>query len=357
MTSASPRIQIRQTFAMLALAGGVTLLAGIQPAHAARDYVWAAGSSTTFPFATRVSEQFARKTGMKAPKVESLGTGGGIKLFCSGVGDNFPDIATASRRMKRSEFDACAAKGVKDIIELKIGFDGIVVAVDKGGPDYNFSTSALYLGLAAKVLRYGQYQPNPYKTWPEVGAGLPRGRIQVYGPPPSSGTRDAFVELAIEAGALKYPGNQALKKADEKQFKEKVDPLRKDGWIDAGENDNAIIQTLTKTPGALGVFGWSFLEENMDQVKGASVNGVKPSVASISDGSYPLSRSLYIYVKKAHVGVTKGLREFMTEFVSDAATGRAGYLKDRGLIPLPAAQHVANKATMGALTPMARPAA
>ena len=163
--------------------------------------------------------------------------------------------------------------------------------------------------------------------------------------------------MAIEAGALKYPGNQALRKSDERQFKEKVDPLRKDGWIDAGENDNAIIQTLTKTPGALGVFGWSFLEENMDQVKGASVNGVKPSVASISDGSYPLSRSLYIYVKKAHVGVTKGLREYLGEFVSDAATGRAGYLKDRGLIPLPAAQHDANKATAGALTPMARPAA
>ena len=218
MTSASHRPQIRRTFAKIALAGCVTLLAGIQPAHAARDYVWAVGSSTAFPFATRVSEQFARKTGMKAPKVESLGTGGGIKLFCSGVGDSYPDIATASRRMKRSEFDACAAKGVKDIIELKIGFDGIVVAVDKRGPEYNFSTSALYLGLAAKVLRYGKYETNPYKTWPEVGAGLPRGRIQVYGPPPSSGTRDAFVEMAIEAGALKYPGNQALRKSDERQF-------------------------------------------------------------------------------------------------------------------------------------------
>jgi phosphate transport system substrate-binding protein len=342
-----------------AAAAGLVLAAGLgaAPAHAARDYVWAAGSSTVFPFATRVSEQFARKTGMKAPKVESLGTGGGIKLFCSGVGDGFPDIAAASRRMKRSEFDACAAKGVKDIIELKIGFDGIVVAVDKRAPDYAFTTSALYLGLAAKVLRYGQYQANPYKTWPEVGAGLPKGRIQVYGPPPSSGTRDAFVELAIEAGALKYPANKALKDKDEKRFKEMVDPLRKDGWIDSGENDNAIVQTLTKTPGALGVFGWSFLEENMDKVKGASVNGVKPSLNSISDGSYPLSRSLFIYVKKSNLGVTKGLREYMSEFVSDAATGKGGYLKDRGLIPLPAAQHEANKAAVRTLTPMARPAA
>ena len=171
--------------------------------------------------------------------------------------------------MKRSEFDACAAKGVKDIIELKVGFDGIVVAVDKRAPDYAFTTSALYLGLAAKVLRYGQYQANPYKTWPEIANGLPKGRIQVYGPPPSSGTRDAFVELAIEAGALTYPANKALKENDEKRFKEMVNPLRKDGWIDSGENDNAIVQTLTKTPGALGVFGWSFLEENMDKIEAA----------------------------------------------------------------------------------------
>jgi len=342
-----------------AAAAGLVLDAGLgaAPAHAARDYVWAAGSSTVFPFATRVSEQFARKSGMKAPKIESLGTGGGIKLFCSGVGDGFPDIATASRRMKRSEFDACAAKGVKDIIELKVGFDGIVVAVDKRAPDYAFTTSALYLGLAAKVLRYGQYQANPYKTWPEIANGLPKGRIQVYGPPPSSGTRDAFVELAIEAGALTYPANKALKESDEKRFKEMVNPLRKDGWIDSGENDNAIVQTLTKTPGALGVFGWSFLEENMDKVKGASVNGVKPSVNSISDGTYPLSRSLFIYVKKSNLGVTKGLREYVAEFVSDAATGRGGYLKERGLIPLPAAQHEANKAAVRTLTPMARPAA
>lgn len=344
---------------LAAVATSLVLAAGLSaaPAHAARDYVWAAGSSTVFPFATRVSEQFARKTGMKAPKIESLGTGGGIKLFCSGVGDGFPDIATASRQMKRSEFEACAAKGVKDIIELKIGFDGIVVAMDKQSPDYALTTSALYLGLAAKVLRYGQYASNPYRTWADVGAGLPKTRILVYGPPPSSGTRDAFVELAIEAGALKYPANKALKEKDENAFKERVHPLRRDGWIDAGENDNAIVQTLTKTPGALGVFGWSFLEENMDKVKGGTVNGVKPSLTTISDGSYPLSRSLFIYVKKANLGVTKGLREYVSEFVSDAATGRGGYLKDRGLIPLPAAQHDANKAAVRTLTPMARPAA
>lgn len=326
------------------------------PAFAARDYVWAAGSSTVFPFSTRVAENFAKKTGSKTPKVESLGTGGGIKLFCAGSGEGFPDIANASRPMKKSEFEACAAKGVKDIVQIKIGFDGIVIAVSKDAPDYPMTPEALYLGLGNKVLRYGKFVPNPYTKWNEVGAGMPSSKILVYGPPPSSGTRDAFVELAIEAGARKFPGVEAIHKADEAKFKQLVDPLRKDGWIDAGENDNAIVQTLTKTPGALGVFGYSFLEENMDKVKGASVNGVKPTAVTISDGTYPLARSLYIYVKKANIGVTPGLREFVKEYVSDAASGRGGYLQSRGLIPLPPAQHAAQKAATEKLAPMAKPA-
>lgn len=326
------------------------------PAYAARDYVWAAGSSTVFPFSTRVAENFAKKTGSKTPKVESLGTGGGIKLFCSGSGEGFPDIANASRPMKKSEFDACAAKGIKDIVQIKIGFDGIVIAVDKDGADYAMKTDTLYLGLASKVLRYGKFVPNPYTTWDEVGAGLPGNKILVYGPPPSSGTRDAFIELGIEAGARKFPTIDAIRSDNEAKFKQLVDPLRKDGWVDAGENDNAIVQTLTKTPGALGVFGYSFLEENMDKVKGASVNGVKPTASTISDGSYPLARSLYIYVKKANVGVTPGLREFVKEYVSDAATGRGGYLQSRGLIPLPAGQHDAQQGIAEKLPAMARPA-
>ncbi len=337
-------------------AAAVALLSVGTSAHAARDYVWAAGSSTVFPFATRVAENYAKKTGAKAPKIESLGTGGGIKLFCAGTGDAYPDIANASRPMKKSEFDACAAKGIKDIVQIKIGFDGIVVATDKDGADYAFKTEQLYLGLAAKVLRYGQYVPNPYKSWDEVGSGLPGNNILVYGPPPSSGTRDAFIELAIEEGARKFPTIDELRSNNEKKFKELVDPLRKDGWIDAGENDNAIVGTLIKTPGSLGVFGFSFLEENMDKVKGATVNGVKPTPATISDGSYPLSRSLFIYVKKANIGVTKGLQDYLNEFVSDAATGRGGYLQSRGLIPLPAGQHDAMKQAAQKLPPMARPA-
>lgn len=322
-----------------------------------RDQVWAAGSSTVFPFATRVAEQFARKTNRKAPKIESLGTGGGIKLFCNGVGAGFPDIANASRPMKRSEFDACAAKGVKDIAELKVGFDGIVVASDKDGPNYDMRLEHLYLGLAAEVLRGGKNVANPYKNWREIGAGLPNNRIQVYGPPPTSGTRDAFTELAMEAGARKFPTLEELRSSNEAQFKQRTGSLRRDGaWIDAGENDNAIVGTLTKTPGALGVFGYSFLEENMDKVKAARINGVAPTAATISNGSYPLSRSLYIYVKKANLRTTPGLQEFVNEFVSDAATGRGGYLQDRGLIPLPAAQHTAMKAAAGNLPNMARPA-
>ena len=342
--------------ALLACAAASATLAFGAPAFAARDYVWAAGSSTVFPFSTRVAENYAKKTGKKSPKIESLGTGGGIKLFCGGVGDAFPDIANASRPMKKSEFDACAAKGVKDIVQIKIGFDGIVVATDKDGADYAFKTEHLYLGLSANVLRAGKFVKNPYQTWDEIGTGLPGNRINVFGPPPTSGTRDAWVELAIEAGARKYPTADELRSNNEKKFKEMVDPMRKDGWVDAGENDNAIVGTLTKTPGSLGVFGWSFLEENMDKVKGASVNGVKPSTGSISDGSYPLARSLYIYVKKSHIGVTQGLQDFVDEFVSDAATGRGGYLQSRGLIPLPAGQHAAQKSTAEKLPSMARPA-
>ncbi len=257
--------------------------------------------------------------------------------------------------MKKSEFDACAAKGVKDIIALKIGFDGIVIATDKDGADYNFKLEYLYLGLSAKVLRYGKFVPNPYSAWDDVGTGLPGNRIVVYGPPPTSGTRDAFIELAIEAGARKYPILEEMRSNNEKGFKVLVDPLRADGWIDAGENDNAIVQTLTRTPGSLGVFGYSFLEENGDKVKGASVNGVFPTPTTIANGSYPLSRSLYIYIKKSNLGVTPGLREFVEEFLSDAASGRGGYLQGRGLIPLPPAAHEAGKASFKAGTAMVRP--
>ena len=334
----------------------VALLAVADNAYAARDYVWAAGSSTVFPFSTRVAENFSKKTGKKSPKVESLGTGGGIKMFCGGTGEQFPDIANASRPMKKSEFLACQKAGVKDIVELKIGFDGIVVATDKKGPDFNFKLEQLYMGLADQTLRGGQIVKQPYKNWNEVGQGLPKARVLVYGPPPTSGTRDAFVELAMEGGASKLPTLAKLKADDEKKFKATVSPMRTDGgWVDAGENDNAIVGTIEKTPNALGVFGYSFLEENAARIKGAAVNGVKPSPQTIASGQYPLSRSLYIYVKKSQVGVTPGLKEFIAEFVSDAATGRGGYLQGRGLIPLPPAVHNDQKAKSAKLPAMPAP--
>ncbi|HYE44587.1 MAG TPA: substrate-binding domain-containing protein [Caulobacter sp.] len=325
-------------------------------AQAARDYVWAAGSSTVFPYTTRVAETFARKTGARTPKVESLGTGGGIKLFCGGAGDAFPDIANASRPMKASEYDACVKNGVTDIIELRIGYDGIVLAMDKRAADLNIKLEHLYLALSDEVLRQGRFQENPYGLWSQIGAGLPPIKILVYGPPPTSGTRDAFLELGIEAGAQRLPPLKALKGEDEKAFKAKVDPLRNDRWIDAGENDNAIVQTLTRTPGSAGVFGYFFYEENRDKVKVASIDGVKPSFETIASGKYPLSRSLYIYVKASRLDLTPGLRAFVREYCSDAASGRGGYLQERGMIPLPPALHEQVKAQVKAGKLMSRPA-
>jgi phosphate transport system substrate-binding protein len=330
--------------------------AAVSGGGGARTQVWAAGSSTVFPFATRVAETVGRTTGGQAAKVESLGTGGGFKLFCGGTGANFPDIADASRPMKKSEWDKCQAAGVNDIVEIKIGYDGIVIADEKSAPTFSVTREQLYKALANELPQGAGFAPNTAATWSAVDKSLPAEKILVYGPPPTSGTRDAFAELAMEKGAEKVPAMAALKKANEDQFKEKTHTLRKDGaWVDAGENDNAIVQTLEKTPAAVGVFGYSFLENNMDKVKAATVDGVAPTFDTISNGSYPLSRSLYIYVKKANVGVTPGLREYLDAFVSDAATGKGGYLQQRGLIPLPAADHEAQKAMVKTLTPMAAP--
>jgi phosphate transport system substrate-binding protein len=321
-----------------------------------RNQVWAAGSSTVFPFATRVAETVSKTTGGTAAKVESLGTGGGFKLFCSGTGANYPDIADASRPMKKSEWDKCQAAGVTDIVEIKIGYDGIVIADAKASPAFQLTREQIYRALAAEVPAGAGFVPNAAKTWADVAKGLPSEPILVYGPPPTSGTRDAFVELAMEKGGEKIPALAALKKTSEDEFKAKTHKIRSDGaWIDAGENDNAIVQTLEKTPGATGVFGYSFLENNMDKVKAATVDGVAPTFETISSGAYPLSRSLYIYVKKANIGVTPGLREFLEGFTSDAATGKGGYLQQRGLIPLPPADHAAQKAAVKTLTPMAAP--
>ena len=323
---------------------------------ATRSGIWAAGSSTVFPFATRVAENFARTSGGAAPRVESLGTGGGIQAFCQGVGPQTPDIANASRPMKASEFDLCAKNGVTDIVEIKIGYDGIVVATARTGAAFNLRLGDLYTALAAQVPgANGQFVANPATMWNQVNPALPAQRIQVYGPPPTSGTRDAFLELGMAPGGEMNPAVAALK-SDKARFESVTHTLREDGaWIDSGENDNAIVQTLTRTPGSLGVFGYSFLEQNLDTVKAETIDGVAPTLDTIADGSYPLARSLYIYVKKAHIGVTPGLQQFVQEFVSNGSAGRGGYLQDRGLVPLPADQLAAQQAAAQALPSMSRP--
>lgn len=321
-----------------------------------RDAVWAAGSSTVFPFTTRVAENFARRSGGAAPRVESLGTGGGIAAFCAGVGAQTPDIANASRQMKASEFDECAANGVTDIIEIQIGYDGIVVATARSGADYALQGSDLYLALAKEVPGGSGFVANPNTTWSQVRAGLPADRIQVYGPPPTSGTRDSWLELGMAPSAEEVPQLAALAESDEDRFEALAHTLREDGaWIDSGENDNAIVQTLTRTPGAIGVFGFSFLEENMDTVKAATINGVEPTIETIASGEYPISRSMFIYVKKAHLDTIPGLRDFVMEYLSDGSMGRGGYLQDRGLIPLSAEQLAAARAAFQAGTIMTRP--
>ncbi len=325
---------------------------------APRSGIWAAGSSTVFPFATRVAENFGRNNaGGAAPRVESLGTGGGIQAFCQGVGPSTPDIANASRQMKASEFDLCAQNGVTEIIELKIGYDGIVIATARTGNSFNFELSDLYEGLAKEVPGAGSaFVANPNTTWNQVNASLPNQRIQVYGPPPTSGTRDAFLELGMTPGAKLVPAAAAVEAQDADRFEALAHTLREDGvWIDSGENDNAIVQTLTRTPGSLGVFGYSFLEQNLDTVKAETIDGIAPTLDTIADGSYPLARSLYVYIKNQHIGVTPGLQEFAAEFMSDAAAGRGGYLQDRGIVPLPAEELAVERAKVAARTVMTRP--
>jgi phosphate transport system substrate-binding protein len=354
------------TRTLLAAASAVALIAlgacgdnaGAPGSQAPRAGLFLAGSSTVFPFATRVAENFARTSGGAAPRVESMGTGGGIQAFCQGVGPSTPDIANASRQMKASEFELCRKNGVTDIVEIKIGYDGIVVATARTGNSFNFRLEDLYLGLAKEVPgANGAFVANPNTTWQQVNPALPAQRIQVYGPPPTSGTRDAFLELGMAPGAEHLPALAALAAADGDRFEALAHTLREDNaWVDSGENDNAIVQTLTRTPGSLGVFGFSFLEQNMDTVKAETIDGVAPSADTIADGTYPLARSLYIYVKKQHVGVTPGLEQFVLEFMSEAAAGRGGYLQDRGLVPLPEDQLAAQRAIATALTVMTAPA-
>lgn len=296
-----------------------------------RDSIRAVGSSTVLPFAKAVADKFGQKNpNFKAPIIESQGTGGGFKLFCSGVGVAHPDIANASRRIKKSELDECLKNGVKDIVEIQIGIDGIVLAQAKDGAPINLTETDIYKALAKSP--YGQ--PNTAKTWKDVNPALPAIAINVYGPPPSSGTRDAFAELILEKGCDADPAMKALKDSDKDKHKDICTSVREDGaYVEAGENDNLIVQKLAANPNAVGIFGYSFLEENGDKVRGVPVQGVSPTYASIGDFSYPGARPLFIYVKKAHLTAVPGIKEFLAEFAS--AWGPDGYLAKHGMIAAP----------------------
>ena len=352
----------------LALAVGFSSISGVQAQG--RDSVSVVGSSTVYPFATVVAERFGRSTSFKAPKIESTGSGGGLKLFCRGVGAGTPDITNASRRIKKSEYDDCQNNGVTDVVEVLIGYDGIAIANSRKAPQFVISLKQIYLALAKDIPGPdGKLIPNPHQTWADIDPSLPATKIEVMGPPPTSGTRDAFAELALGGGAKKISALGDLRDMDSSQaeeikaamaqlgipagvyqayaeskgtapigkdiFKTVAYSVREDGaYIEAGENDNLIVQKLDANPNALGIFGFSFLDENGDKVQGSVVDGVEPSFDTIADGDYPVSRPLYFYIKAAHVGRIPGIQEYAMEFASSKALSEDGYLPEKGLIPL-----------------------
>ena len=334
-------------------AAALVCTAGIANAQAARDYISVVGSSTVYPFTTTVAEQLGRQGKFKTPKVESTGTGGGIKLFCNGVGVQHPDGANASRRMNAAEFDTCKKNGVTDILEVKVGFDGLTIAESKNSPISALTRKQVYLALAKQIpdpANPTTLIANPYTTWKDVDASLPAVKIEVLGPPPTSGTRDSFHELYMEAGCRTYPWINTIRGMDEKRFKRICHTMREDGaFVEAGENDNLIVQKIEANPNALGIFGYSFLEENQDKLRGTKIDGVAPTYETISAGKYIPSRPLFIYIKKAHIGVIPGLKEFVDEYVSDKAIGAEGYLAERGLVAQPKSDLAKTRADVKAM--------
>jgi phosphate transport system substrate-binding protein len=330
---------------IVVLVAVLLMISSVGLATAARDYINIVGSSTVYPFATVVAEQFGKTSQYKTPKIESTGSGGGLKLFCAGVGVEHPDITNASRAIKKSEYDTCMANGVKEIVEVKIGYDGIVLANSKKAAPLKLTRKDIFLALAKDVPDPNggeKLVPNPYKTWKEIDPSLPDKSIEVLGPPPTSGTRDAFLELVMDVGCEEFKSIKAL---DKTQMKAACQTIREDGaFIEAGENDNLIVQKLEANPNALGIFGFSYLDQNMDKIQGSFVDGVQPEFDAIADGTYPVSRPLFFYVKKAHVGVIPGIKEYLNEFTSEKAWGPDGYLSEKGMIPMPDAERTKYRA-------------
>ena len=291
------------------------------------------GSSTVYPFTTAVAEQFQRSNPGRSVTVESTGTGAGMKLFCAGVGDQFPDMTNASRRIKKSEVEDCAAHGVRQVIEVPVGIDGLaLIQSAQGSEPMQLTVRDVYAALAANP--FGK--PNTAKTWRDVNPSLPAVPIQVYGPPPTSGTRDSFAELILEKGCESDPAMKALKESDKDKHKDLCTKIREgDGvYVEAGENDNLLMQKVSANPGSVGVLGYSFYEENTDKVRAIPLGGVAPTAETISSLAYPGARQVYIYVKGEHLNAVPGMREFLAEYAN--AWGTGGYLARRGLIPSPA---------------------
>ncbi|MGK6321532.1 substrate-binding domain-containing protein [Sphingomonas sp. DT-51] len=316
--------------ALLALGGCLDEAAG--GGAGSRDQIRIVGSSTVYPFTTLVAEQFLANTpGAKPPVIESTGTGAGMKLFCGGIGAAHPDVEDASRRMRRSEYDACARHGVTDVLEVQIGIDGIALAESQRGRGMTLTTSDLYRALAAAP----GGRRNTARVWRDVNPALPATPIQVYGPPATSGTRDSFAELIMGAGCEAVePDTRVLRDRAPDLFAARCHRLRDDGpYVDAGENDNLIVQKLQANPDAIGIFGYAYLEENAGAVRGVALGGVAPTYATIANGSYPGARPLFLYVKKAHLRAIPGLHAFLRQYA--ALWGRQGPLVRRGLIAAP----------------------
>ena len=323
---------------------------------AARDTIKIVGSSTVYPFATVVAERFGKKTEFNTPVIESTGSGGGLKLFCKGIGVEHPDITNASRRIKQSEIDNCAKAGINEITEIKIGYDGIVIANSRKGLNLSLTKRQIFLALSPMIPSPSGKEvliANPNKTWSDVDPSLPNIAIEVLGPPPSSGTRDAFAELAMEGGCKTFKWLADIKKQDKNRYKSICRSVREDGpYIEVGENDNLIVSKLNANPNALGVFGYSFLDQNSDTIQGSMVDGALPTFENIADGTYKVSRPLYFYVKNAHASSIPGIKQYVREFTSKSAIGQNGYLSDKGLIPMPNSENKEFASAGKKLTPL-----
>ncbi|WP_323750596.1 substrate-binding domain-containing protein [Marinobacter sp.] len=343
-------MKLKSVLTSVALVGSI---AAVSAPAMARDTVNIVGSSTVYPFATVVAERFGRNTDFPTPKLESTGSGGGLKLFCAGIGTQHPDITNASRRMKKSEFEMCQNNGVKDITEVKIGADGIVIANSKDAEQMDLSLRQVFLALAKEVpdpKGGDKLVANPYQKWSEIDSSLPNKEISVMGPPPTSGTRDAFVEIAMEGGCKTF---DFIKAMDKKEMRSVCHSMREDGlFVEAGENDNLIVQRLAQDTDTLGIFGYSFLMENANQIQATTINGVEPTPDTIADEDYPVARSLFFYIKSAHVSVIPGIKEYAEAFTSEGAWGDNGYLVDVGLIPNPRNVRMDVAKNVRNLTPM-----